>query len=501
MSESRYLLGLDISTTAAKALLVDSGGQVIGVASKPLTVSTPRPLWSEQAPADWWSGMAGAIREVLGGAGVTGDAVLAIGLTGQMHGLVLMDGAGEVLRPAILWNDQRTAAQCDDIRARVGRERLIRICGNDALTGFTAPKILWVRQHEPDLYARARHVLLPKDYIRYRLSGDFAMDCADGSGTMLFDLGRRTWSAELLSALDLPPAWFPPVFEGPSVTGVVSAGAAAETGLKTGTPIVGGGGDQAAQAVGVGAVAPGIVALTLGTSGVVFAATEKALVQPEGRLHAFCHAVPGRWHFMGVMLSAAGSLQWYHDHLAADMPFEDLVAEAEGIVPGSEGLLFLPYLTGERTPHPDPLARGAWVGLTVRHGRGHMTRSVLEGVAFGLRDSFTLIREAGLGDINQVRLSGGGARSPLWRKILADVLGVELVTVNTTEGAAYGAALLAGVGASIWPDVDTACAETIRLTGHTTPDAAAATIYEPIYDLYRGLYPALQDTFAALGTI
>ncbi len=501
MSAPPYLLGLDISTTAAKALLVDSAGQVAGVASTLLSVSNPRPLWSEQAPADWWAGMAEAIRRVLSETGVAGEAIAAIGLTGQMHGLVLLDESGEVLRPAILWNDQRTAAQCDDIRTRVGRERLIQICGNDALTGFTAPKILWVRDHEPEVYAKARHVLLPKDYIRYRLSGDYAMDCADGSGTMLFDLGKRTWSAELLEALELPAEWFPSVYEGPAVTGVVSAVAAAETGLRAGTPIVGGGGDQAAGAVGTGAVAPGIVSLVLGTSGVVFAATETALVQPEGRLHAFCHAVPGRWHFMGVMLSAAGSLQWYRDSLAADISFDALVAEAEAIPPGSDGLLFLPYLTGERTPHPDPLARGAWVGLTVRHGRAHMTRSVLEGVAFGLRDSFTLIREAGLGDIHQVRVSGGGARSPLWRQILADVLGAELVTVNTTEGAAYGAALLAGVGAGVWADVDAACAETIRLTGRTTPNAAATEAYEPLYRLYRGLYPTLHETFVELSLL
>ena len=501
MAASHYLLGLDISTTAAKALLVDAGGRVVGVGSTPLAVATPRPLWSEQSPAAWWAGMVAAIRRVLAETGISGDAVAAVGLTGQMHGLVLLDEAGGVLRPAILWNDQRTAAQCDEIRARVGRERLIQICGNDALTGFTAPKLLWVRQHEPEVYARARHVLLPKDFIRYRLSGDFAMDCADGSGTMLFDLARRAWSPELLDALELPRDWFPPVYEGPAVTGVVSATAAAETGLRAGTLIVGGGGDQAAQAVGVGAVTPGIVALTLGTSGVVFAATEAALVQPEGRLHAFCHAVPGHWHFMGVMLSAAGSLQWYRDSLASGVPFEALVAEAEGVPPGSEGLLFLPYLTGERTPHPDPLARGAWVGLTVRHGRGHLTRSVLEGVAFGLRDSFTLIGEAGLGDIHQVRVSGGGARSLLWQQILADVLGAELVTVNTTEGAAYGAALLAGVGAGIWADVDTACAATIRLTGRTTPNAAATQAYEPFYALYRDLYPALRETFGALGKV
>lgn len=435
MVAGKFLLGLDISTTGAKALLIDAAGAVIGSATSPLTLSTPRPLWSEQNPADWWAGMAASIRQVLAEQNVAGDDIAAIGLTGQMHGLVLLDDSGQVLRPAILWNDGRTQAQCDEMRARLGRARLIQITGNDALTGFTAPKVLWVQQNEPDVYARARHILLPKDYIRYRLTGDYAMDKADGAGTILFDLRARDWSPEVLSALEIPAEWLPPTYEGPAVTGVVSAAAAAETGLHAGTPVVGGGGDQAAQAVGVGAVEPGVIALTLGTSGVVFAATPSALIEPEGRLHAFCHAAPGRWHFMGVMLSAAGSLQWYRDALAPGVSFDDLVAEAATIPPGSEGLLFLPYLTGERTPHPDPLARGAWVGLTIRHGRPHLTRAVLEGVAFGLKDSFTLIQGAGLGGIEQVRVSGGGAKSALWRQIMADVLGVELATVNTTEDA------------------------------------------------------------------
>jgi xylulokinase len=498
MSAQTYLLGLDISTTAAKALIIDAAGAVIGSAAAPLLLSTPRPLWSEQDPAAWWAGMTDSIRRVLAQTNLSGDDIAAVGLTGQMHGLVMLDGAGEVLRPAILWNDQRTAAQCDAIRARIGRERLIRICGNDALTGFTAPKILWVHDEEPEVYARTRHILLPKDYIRLRLTGEYTMDRAGGSGTILFDLAERTWSEELLSGLDIPREWLPRTHEGPEITGTISFGAAAETGLRAGTPVVGGGGDQAAQAVGVGVVTPGIVALTLGTSGVVFAATKAPLIEPDGRLHAFCHAVPGRWHLMGVMLSAAGSLQWYRDSLAPGESFDALLAEAAAVPPGADGLLFLPYLTGERTPHPDPLARGAWVGLTARHGRPHLTRAVLEGVAYGLRDSFTLIRSAGLGEISQVRVSGGGARSPLWRQILADVLGAELVTVNTTEGAAYGAALLAGVGVGVWSGVDEACQATIRVNDHTVPQASAGQMYDTIYPIYQALYPALRPAFQAV---
>jgi xylulokinase len=497
MSAKTYLLGLDISTTAAKALIIDGDGAVIGSAAAPLSLSAPRPLWSEQDPAAWWAGMADSIRRVLAQTNLSGDDIAAVGLTGQMHGLVMLNGAGEVLRPAILWNDQRTAAQCDAIRARIGRERLIAISGNDALTGFTAPKILWVRDEEPEVYARTRHILLPKDFIRLRLTGEYAMDRAGGSGTILFDLAQRTWSDELLTGLDIPREWLPRTYEGPEITGTVSFGAAAETGLRAGTLVVGGGGDQAAQAVGVGAVTPGIVALTLGTSGVVFAATKAPLIEPDGRLHAFCHAVPDRWHLMGVMLSAAGSLQWYRDALAPGESFDALLVEAAAVPPGADGLLFLPYLTGERTPHPDPLARGAWVGLTARHGREHLTRAVLEGVAFGLRDSFTLIKSAGLGEINQVRVSGGGARSPLWRQILADVLGAELVTVNTTEGAAYGAALLAGVGAGAWSGVDEACGATIRVSDHT-PDTSAGRTYDAIYPTYQALYPALRPTFQAV---
>jgi len=495
----RLFLGIDVSTTGAKALLIDEKGAVVETATTPLSLSTPKPLWSEQDPLEWWSGTVKSIKNVLASAGATGGDVVAAGLTGQMHGLVLLGAKNEVLRPAILWNDQRTGEQCDAIRKKMGgRDRLVAVTGNDALTGFTAPKILWVRDHEPEVYAKAKHVLLPKDYARLKLTGIHAMDKADGSGTLLFDLAKRNWSEEVLKALDIPADWLPPTFEGPETTGTISAEAANETGLKAGTPVVAGGGDQAAGAVGAGAVKPGVVALTLGTSGVVFTTTEKPLVEPQGRLHAFCHAVPGKWHFMGVTLSAAGSFQWYRDTLAPKESFDALVAEAEKVPAGSEGLLFLPYLSGERTPYPDPQARGAFVGLTLRHGRGHLTRAVLEGVAFSMRDCFGLLKDAGVGNVSQVRVAGGGAKSPLWRRICASVLGVELVTVNSTEGGAFGAALLAGVGAGAWPSVEAACDAAIAVTGRDAPDPEWATAYAALYPRYRELYPALTPTYRAL---
>ncbi len=493
-----HLLGIDVSTTATKALLIDPAGQVVGVASTEYDFDTPQPLWSEQDPAVWWYATVQSIRTLLKQTGISGADVAAVGLTGQMHGLVLVDQEGHVLRPAILWNDQRTGRQCDEIRERVGKQRLIEITGNDALTGFTAPKILWVREHEPEIYRQAHQILLPKDYIRFRLTGRYATDKAGAAGTLLMDLRRRDWSPEILADLEIDPALLPPTHEGPQITGTIQESVAEQLGLQAGTPVVAGGGDQAAQAVGVGAVQEGIVALTLGTSGVVFATANQPYYEPEGRLHAFCHSVPGRWHLMGVMLSAAGSLRWYRDTLAPGTDYDTLLSPAADIPAGSEGLLFLPYLTGERTPHPDPLARGAFVGLTVRHSQPHMTRAVLEGVAFGLRDSFELMKGAGLPPIQQVRVSGGGARSALWRQILADVLDTELVTVNTTEGAAYGAALLAGVGAGVWPDVDAACGASIQVTGSTVPNPEVVPQYGRYYQAYRDLYPALKATFTAL---
>ncbi len=493
-----YFLGIDVSTTATKALVADGSGAVIAVAATEYSFDTPRPLWSEQDPELWWDGACRSIRQALESGGIDPSDIAGIGLTGQMHGLVLLDGDGTVLRPAILWNDQRTAAECDEIRRRIPREELISITGNDALTGFTAPKILWVKNHEPELFNQARHMLLPKDYVRLRLTDVYATDKAGAAGTLLMNVRQRDWSHRVLGRLGIPAEWMPDTHEGPEVTGVLTETAAVATGLAAGTPVVAGGGDQSAQAVGVGAVRRGIVALTLGTSGVVFATVDEPFIEPRGRLHSFCHAVPGRWHLMGVMLSAAGSLRWYRDALAPEMSFEKLVARAEEVPPGAEGLLFLPYLTGERTPHADPNARGAFVGLTVRHHRDHMTRAVLEGVAFGLRDSFELMRQAGLQSVEQVRVSGGGARSTLWRSILAAVLDTELVTVNTSEGAAFGAALLAGVGAGHWHSVDDACDSTIALTGSTRVERDLVAAYQKPYEQYAHLYPALKGTFRAL---
>jgi xylulokinase len=496
---ARYFLGIDVSTTGAKALLVDEKGRVAASATTALTLQTPKPLWSEQDPHEWWTGTAASIRKALSEAGAKGGDVAAIGLTGQMHGLVLLDGQRNVLRPAILWNDQRTGAECAEIERRVGRSQLIREVGNVALTGFTAPKILWVRNHEPAVYAKARLVLLPKDYVRLRLTGEAAMDKADGSGTILFELKARTWSRLVLEKLDIPAEWLPPTFEGPEATGKLTAQAAAETGLAAGTPVMAGGGDQSAGAVGAGAVRPGVVSLTLGTSGVVFATTDAPLVEPEGRLHAFCHAVPGRWHFMGVTLSAAGSLQWYHDTLTPKESFGDVVAEAEQAPAGSDGLFFMPYLSGERTPYPDPLARGSFVGLTVRHRRAHLTRAVLEGVAYSMKDCFSLLQGAGLGAVSEVRIAGGGAKGPLWRRIVASALGLPMVTVNSTEGAAYGAALLGAVGGGAWPSVEAACDATIAVTGRDEPVAKWSEAYAALYPRYRELYGALKPTYDRLG--
>jgi xylulokinase len=456
--------------------------------------SVPRPLWSEQAPGLWWDGTVAAIRSVVASTGVSGEDIAAIGLTGQMHGAVVLDRAGEVLRPAILWNDQRTGPECDVIREAVGPERLVAITGNDALTGFTAPKLVWIRDHEPEIWQRVAHVLLPKDFVRLRLTGAYALDKADGAGTILFDLAARDWSPEVLHALEIDPAWMPPTFEGPAVTGAITREAAAATGLREGTPVVAGGGDQAANGVGVGAVVPGVIALSLGTSGVIFAATDQPLFEPQGRVHAFCHAVPERWHMMSVMLSAAGSLRWFRDALAPGVAFDELVASAADVPAGSEGLLFLPYLTGERSPHPDPLARGAFVGLTLAHDRRHLTRAVLEGVAYGLRDGLDLMTDAGMPAPSQIRASGGGTASPLWRQILADVLGAEIATVNTTEGAEYGAGLLAAVGAGWFPSVDAACSALVTATTAATPGPDAPA-YAEAHAIYRDLYPALAPSF------
>ena len=491
-----HVLGLDVSTTATKAVLLDAEGTVHAASSPGYAFETPQPLWSEQDPQLWWDGTITAIRGALAASGVEGDDVEAVGLAGQMHGLVALDRHDDVLRPAILWNDQRTEAECDAIRERIGRDRLIAVTGNDALAGFTAPKLMWVRRHEPDVWSRIAHILLPKDLVRLRLTGDHAVDRADGAGTLLFDLAARDWSAEVVDALGIDSAWLPTTYEGPAITGSISAEAASATGLRAGTPVVAGGGDQAAAAVGVGAVEPGVVSLSLGTSGVVFTATDEPLIDPEGRLHSFCHAVPDRWHVMGVMLSAAGSLQWFRDALAPGVAFPALVDEALGAPLGSDGVLFLPYLSGERTPYPDPRARGAFVGLAARHGRPHLTRSVLEGVAFGLKDSLELMRTVGVTGFDEIRATGGGSKSALWRQILADVLEMPVMTTTSSEGAAQGAAMLAATGAGWFADVQDAC-RTLVTSGERV-EPSPADVYRERYAQYRSLYPALAPTFRSI---
>jgi xylulokinase len=500
MSTAGVVLGLDVSTTATKAILVRADGSVVGVASSEYDFESPQPLWAEQDPGLWWVAAQEAIAGVLHETGTSGADIAAVGAAGQMHGLVLLDADEEVVRPAILWNDGRTAAECDDIREAVGRERFIAITGNEPLTGFTAPKLLWVRKNEPDEWARARYMLLPKDYVRLKLTGEHALDVADGAGTVLFDLQTRTWSPEVVEALGLDPAMLPRTVEGPEIVGVVSDEAAAATGLRAGTPVVGGGGDQAANAVGVGAVVPGIGAMSVGTSGVVFVPTAGPAIEPDGRLHAFCHAVPGTWHLMGVTLSAAGSLKWLRDELAPEKTWDELTALAAPVPPGSEGLIFLPYLSGERTPYPDPLARGAFVGLTVRHGLGHMVRAVLEGVAFSLRDAFELVRETSPEPLRDLRASGGGTNSELWKQIIADVLGVPISLTRTAEGVATGAAILAAVGAGWYPGVVEACDTMVEVTSTTTPGPDAGA-YDKAYAVYRGLYPALKASFADLAEV
>jgi xylulokinase len=504
-----YLIGIDVGTTGSKALLVAADGSVKASVTSEYPMYTPHPLWAEQDPGDWWNATVASIRGVLEQGGAQPKEVAGIGLTGQMHGLVLLGAQGQVLRRCIMWNDQRTGAQCAAITRKVGAKNLLRLTGNPVLPGFTAPKIVWVRENEPEVHRRIASVLLPKDYVRYRLTGGFFSDVSDASGTSVFDVEKRCWSDEMLKAFDIPRQWLPEVTESPVISARVNAEAARLTGLLEGTPVVGGGGDNAAANVGVGVIREGVVSVSLGTSGVVFAASDTYRMEPEGKLHAFCHAVPGQWHLMGVMLSAAGSFRWYRDALGdterarateTGRDVYDILTEGAAQVPaGCEGLLFLPYLTGERTPYPDPNARGVFFGLTLRHGKAHMTRSVLEGVSYGLRDSLELMKNLKL-PINQVIALGGGARSPLWRQMLADIFGTELATVHVTEGAPYGAALLAGVGAGVYRSVAAACETVVRISG-TTPPGAAASVYADYYPRYRSLYPTLAPEFKALADV
>jgi xylulokinase len=471
----RAAIGLDVGTTAVKALAVDDAGEVLARCEVPYPLSTPRPGWAEQDPEDWWRASEQAL------AALDVAEVAGIGLSGQMHGLVALDAGGEVIRPAILWNDGRTAAECAEIEARVGLDELIARTGNRALTGFTAPKLLWLRRHEPEAYARIARIALPKDYVRLRLCGEHAIDVADASGTLLFDVAQRRWSDAVLAALELDPAWLPRVLESPEVSGMTRAG----------VPVAAGAGDQAAGALGVGVDRPGPLSIALGTSGVVFAALPEFAADERARVHAFCHAVPGGWHAMGVMLSAAGSLRWLRDVAAPGADFGALVGEAEHWGPGAEGLTFLPYLAGERTPHADPDARGSFTGISQRHDRGALVRAVLEGVAYGLRDSLDLLRELGVPP-ERARVSGGGARSELWLRIIASALELPLERPVVEEGAAYGAALLGGVAGGVWPDVQAAVAACVRVRGQVEPDPAWTGAYAEGRDRFRALYPALR---------
>lgn len=501
---TQHLLGLDIGTSGAKALLCDTNGRVVATATAEYPLASPRPLWSEQDPADWWRGAREAIVAVLREAGAGAAQVAALGLTGQMHGATFLDARGEVIRPALLWNDQRTAAECAEITERVGAARLIELAGNPALTGFQAPKILWLRNHEPAHYARVARVLLPKDYIRLKLTGVAAADASDAAGTLLLDLRARDWSDEILRALAIPRDWLPAVVEGPDVTGGLLPEVATELGLPAGLPVVAGGGDNAAAAVGTGVVRAGVVSSSIGTSGVLFAHSDAVALDPGGRLHTFCHAVPGRYHLMAVTLAAGGSLQWLRNTLrGAGLPklsYDDLAAMAAAAPVGAEGLVFLPYLSGERTPHLDPLARGAFVGLTARHGAAHIARAVMEGVVYALRDGLELMRGLGV-PCDEIRATGGGARSPLWRRLQADIYGAPVATLAAEEGPAYGAALLAGVGAGRFANVADAVARCVAVSGETEPDPAARERHEAVYTIYSGLYGQLRESMARLAAV
>ncbi|MEX0727925.1 MAG: xylulokinase [Planctomycetaceae bacterium] len=501
-------LGIDIGTSGTKTLAMNDRGAILASASAEYPLASPQPGWSEQEPSDWWKAAIATVTKCLSTGKFKPQNVKGIGLSGQMHGSVFLDKKGNVIRPALLWNDQRTAAECAEIEQRAGgRKKLISLVANPALTGFTAPKILWLRNHEPKNFAKTVQVLLPKDYIRYRLTGEFATEVSDASGTLLLDVKNRCWSKPLLSRLGLDDGLLPAVYESEEVSGTLSAIAADQLGLPAGVPVVGGGGDQAAGAVGNGIVKKGVISATMGTSGVVFAHSDEMQVDPLGRVHTFCHAVRGRWHVMGVVLSAGGSLQWYRNQLGqAEVelarqkgvdPYELLTQQAAQAPVGSEGLYFLPYLTGERTPHADPFARGAWIGLSLRHGRPHLIRSVMEGATYAMKDCLEIIKGMDI-PVREIRLSGGGARGAFWRQLQADIYGQKVVTINAEEGPAYGVALLAAAGTGAYKDVVEACSATIRVVQTTNTQAKAMRQYQKAYPMYGQLYRSLKADFAEI---
>jgi len=494
-------LGIDIGTGGSRALLVDErGGVRAGYTAPHEDMRMERPLWAEQRPENWWDAACDAIRGVLAAAGVPGSQVQGIGLSGQMHGLVILDAADQVVRPSLIWCDQRSQPQVDAVNSKIGREQILQYIANPVLTGFTLPKLLWVRDHEPQNFERVRKMLLPKDYVRFRLTGEFASEVSDASGTAVFDVVNRRWSFKMMDALGLDRSILPACYESSDVTGRITPQVAELTGLRAGTPVVGGGGDQAASAVGNGIVEEGIVSCTLGTSGVVFAHMEKVAYDPAGRVHTFCHAVRDEWHVMGVTQGAGLSLQWLRNQLAPGTDYDALTAEAAQSPAGAQGLFWLPYLMGERTPHLDATARGGWIGLTARHTRADLIRSVIEGVSYSQRDCLDVIEELGV-TVNSVRASGGGAKSAFWRRLLADILNKRVVTLETQEGSAYGAALLALAGTGAYGSVPEVCRAAIRETDSVSPGAQDAAFYEKGHAVYRALYPALKPIYTRIAAL
>ncbi len=487
-------LGIDTGTGGSRVVAINEAGSIIAQATaEHAPFASPHVGWSEQSPDDWWRAACQAIAKIL--SSVQADKIAAVSFSGQMHGSVFLDDNDSVIRPALLWNDQRTAPQVEELKATIGNERIIEIVANQAVTGFTLPKLLWLRENEPESWKRVRTVLLPKDYIRLRLTGEKLCDAADASGTLMFDVKNRRWSTEMLEAVYIDPSILPRCLESIDAAGSVSEAGSDATGLKVGTPVFAGAGDNAAGAIGAGLVSPGTLGSTIGTSGVVFVVTDRPTLDPLGRTHSLCHAIPARWHMTGVTLAAGYSLKWFRDVFAPGVSYDELTAEAERVPAGSDGLIWQPYLMGERSPHMDPNATASFTGITASHTRAHFVRAIMEGVAFALRDSIEIFRSLSV-PVNDIRLGGGGASSPLWRQIQADVYGEPVSTLVADEGSAYGAALLAGVGVGAWPSVDDAVSETIRISETVAPNPDDSATLEINYQKYKTLYPALSDSAA-----